>query len=170
MISEQSAERVDAAIDIVAAKMTSAEPSSDLRDRVMTRLEATSGVHWLSWMGLLSAAGAVALFVLSLPHPNARMRIATNSVGRTAANERASVPTAERQAPGATFAASVVQSQARHFRPQGRVESIRSDSQIPALEAPAPITMSSIQPKPLEIRPLVTEPLVIAPLEPLDAP
>lgn len=151
---------LDRLIDAVGQEMTSAEPTVDLRARVMTQLERRRDRRWLWITGGLAAAGAVVLLVFASlqdqPAPKIPTRTAQSDLMEPRAFRPGDVPAAE--AAGLHLNASTP----RTARRKPQVARVASPEElawqaraIPALEPPNPIVLEEIQPEPLEIRPLV---------------
>jgi hypothetical protein len=157
---------LDRAIDVVAGEMTSAH-APELRIRVLEQLDARRGIGWFSLIGVSAAGIALALGIAV--HSRSAVPQSATMAARGDVRTAASLPPVHGSSPTSTLPEHAGQRTAVATRtPILGIEPAQPD--FPALAAPPALTMSDIQPKPLEIRPLVTELLVVERIEIADGP
>ena len=157
---------VNGLIDDVARRMTRAESSSDLRSRVLDRLDDRAPMRW-AWT-LVPAVVGLAILVVAVvrsttgPSPGTLMTSVTSRASNT---DPSRGPSGNVEAPIGASVDSPTSSVLRVVSRTGRSGSTGllegQEQAIPVLEAPAPLTVESIQPPALEIRPLYTAPLIV---------
>jgi hypothetical protein len=155
----------DRAIDAIAAEMTSAH-APELRARVLEQLDGRRG-GWLLPIGVSVAAIALAVGIAVHSHSAAPQAAAT--VARSDVRAATPLPPVHDSSPASTLSERSPQRTVATARaPIQGIEPAHPD--LPALLPPSPLTISDIQPKPLEIRPLVTELLVVERIQIADEP
>jgi hypothetical protein len=149
---------LDDTIDRVAATMTDARPTRDLRARVLARLDEPRAAR-INWT-VLSAAAAVAL-VAAVFAPRLSRHVVPQPVAAVESSQaaNASAPAesgAVEGLEGATVPPQTVRTAASLDEPEnGGVE------MLPLLEAPAPISHEMIQPEKLSVPQLTVAAIVV---------
>jgi len=157
---------VDRTIDAIAGGMTSAH-APQLRARVLEQLDRRRGAGSLLVIGV-SVAG-IALAVAIAVHSRPAVPQAATTVARSDARTGTALPPVHDSSPTPALPKRARQREVVALRTSiSPIEPAHPD--LPALLPPSPLTISDIQPKPLEIRPLVTELLVVQRIEIADEP
>ncbi len=154
-------------IDGVARLMTAAGPAPDVRSRVLDQLHDRHPSRWR--LTLVPAAVTLVVGLVIIARGTHRLPahavLDSNSAPAVSSPARPQDPdVVDRNAAVGAVKASFVRNGVRPTEAQMTVVEA-SESRIPALPAPEPLSISRIQPEPLTIRPLDTTPLVIAPLD-----
>jgi hypothetical protein len=166
---------IDAAIDEVAREMTAAAPTTDLRARVMSRLEDRRSRSIWRWMPLLTVAASVVIAVGAWAlWPPASRPVATNVTPGVATIAAAPARTAPDTRATTTVEPRAHVERVRTSQPpaEPRMTEVETawhawnERAVPALSGPSALTIDSLDHSgvsiaPIDIRPLVTEPLTI---------
>ena len=161
--------KIDDLISSVAHRLTAGDPPAHLRPRVLARLGERRSMPWMRIAASVCAAGVVIAAVASGLHDRAASRIAPDAIAsgmKPASNEPLAAGT---QIPAPGTQPQAPSAQRRIVGREPRVAATTTSAAelgwraraIPALEPPEALTLTEIQPAPLELRPLVTTPLTV---------